>query len=80
MSILKSPNRMLIVNSFNKKKFLKFTVITRIWNVVWRGVEGKDLEERRLWRKEDCGRNHAEVDGQSCKYERGGGEEGEAGR
>lgn len=38
---------MLIVNSFNKKKFLKFTVITRIWNVVWRGVEGEDLEERR---------------------------------
>lgn len=38
---------MLIVNSFNKKKFLKFTVVTRIWNVVWRGVEGEDLEERR---------------------------------
>lgn len=38
---------MLIVNSFNKKKFLKFTVITRIWNVIWRGVEGEDLEERR---------------------------------
>lgn len=38
---------MLIVNSFNKKKFLKFTIITRIWNVVWRGVEGEDLEERR---------------------------------